>query len=174
MSESAYVAGYMACLRDLDGSQTIERIGIVLADPELAALMSLHSPGWLAKQVARRDRLDKAARKATREDSGKQGTVYVLLDRMGCKVKIGFTAGQVEGRQRQIESSAGVDLELMGSWRGTTGLERSLHERFAEHRVRGEWFTYEGDISDWVCAVRAACAPPQRPLSARDVLIGSL
>lgn len=60
-------------------------------------------------------------------------------------VKIGI-AGDPKRRFRTIQACSPVRLELVLFVRGTIFDERHLHERFAAHRVHGEWFRYHSDI----------------------------
>jgi Meiotically Up-regulated Gene 113 (MUG113) protein len=80
-----------------------------------------------------------------------RGTVYAMADLERGLVKIGYTDGPVEKRRRGIESASGAELALLGCISGTRDDERSMHELFADHRVRGEWFRADEDVLDWAC-----------------------
>jgi len=78
------------------------------------------------------------------------GCVYLVLDPVSNRVKIG-TSGNPYARLLDIQAACPNDLEVLlviphgGRW-----LERELHERFRDFRVRGEWFYYSGEIRDFV------------------------
>ncbi|WP_435844243.1 GIY-YIG nuclease family protein [Streptomyces griseoluteus] len=52
-------------------------------------------------------------------------------------VKIG-TSADPEGRLRSLQTGQPVELSLL--WTCDGDYERALHARFAEYRIRGEWF----------------------------------
>lgn len=63
-------------------------------------------------------------------------------------VKIGWTAGPVEARLRQLQVGSPEELRLLGTLHteDAAELERELHGRFASYRVRGEWYQAEGEL----------------------------
>jgi hypothetical protein len=63
-------------------------------------------------------------------------------------IKIGWTAGPVESRLRQLQVGSPEELRLLGilHTEEAAELERELHERFATYRVRGEWYRPEGEL----------------------------
>ncbi len=66
-----------------------------------------------------------------------EGLVYFVSD--GRAVKIGWA---LDGKERvkilQIGNSG--TLNLLGTIKGSRGLERGLHKHFKRNRLRGEWF----------------------------------
>ena len=54
-------------------------------------------------------------------------------------VKIGM-ARDVRKRMATLQTACPFDLRLLAAIDGSADLERELHQRFAEHRLRGEWF----------------------------------
>lgn len=78
-----------------------------------------------------------------------RGTVYVFADLERGLVKIGHTVLDVEKRRRGIEHASGAALALLGAVAGSRDDEASVHEMFAEHRVRGEWFRATDAVLDW-------------------------
>lgn len=76
---------------------------------------------------------------------------------IGCDdhVKIGM-AGSVEKRFRALATSHHRELTLLAVIKGASGsLEFELHERFAAHRVRGEWFRLAPDIQAYIDEIKA-------------------
>lgn len=66
------------------------------------------------------------------------------------RVKIGWTAGSADGRMRVLRTTSPYEMELVYSCPGTRADEQAFHARFAKQRVRGEWFTYDGPLEDFL------------------------
>lgn len=66
------------------------------------------------------------------------GHVYAL--RAGPHVKIGYTAGPIANRMRELSTGCPYDIVCIGWQEGGMGLENALHRYFAAHRTHGEWF----------------------------------
>jgi hypothetical protein len=64
-------------------------------------------------------------------------------------VKIGWS-NNIRARFKQIQRGVPNDLTLYGCVIGARADETSLHHRFAEYRVRGEWFRKEGKLEAWI------------------------
>ena len=70
------------------------------------------------------------------------GVVYAIC--AGDAVKIGVTGNSVESRLSEMQTGNPVELKiwvqykprLMGAYR----LERLIHDRLRDHKIRGEWF----------------------------------
>lgn len=76
------------------------------------------------------------------EYSGKSiqnGRVYVMFNTRSKEYKIGFTIKDPTTREKQFKM---VDpaVQYLFSIDGTKRLEHSLHNRFKNKRIRGEWF----------------------------------
>jgi hypothetical protein len=55
--------------------------------------------------------------------------------------KIGYTSGRrVEPRLKALQTASPHKLTLVDVWPGDEKEEHAMHERFADRRVRGEWF----------------------------------
>jgi len=67
-------------------------------------------------------------------------TEWVYAVRQGNYIKIGLSRN-VANRLRELQTSSPEPLHLVGTFAGGRRLERLLHQRFADHRVRGEWFS---------------------------------
>lgn len=77
---------------------------------------------------------------------------------IGCDghVKIGITAGKVEKRLKTMSTGHYSELTILATIHGVDGaLEIELHQRFAQHRVRGEWFKLCPEIEAFIERVRA-------------------
>jgi hypothetical protein len=65
--------------------------------------------------------------------------VYFIQPAGGGLIKIGVAA-RPKQRLYHLQTGSPVELRLVGTLPGGQPLEAELHQRFAEHRVRGEWF----------------------------------
>lgn len=91
-----------------------------------------------------------AAIRVKRESSGAPSAdvnTYFITD--GDAIKIG-AATNVAARLASLQTSHPKPLSVVGVVIG--GDERSFHETFAKHRIRGEWFGREGSLADFVDA----------------------
>lgn len=66
-------------------------------------------------------------------------------------VKIG-TAKKPKKRFAELQCGSPVVLRMLGIMPGDKILEAELHERWAEHRYRGEWFHITPDIRAFIKA----------------------
>lgn len=75
-----------------------------------------------------------------------EGCVYFLRSEKTHAIKIGFTAGPVEKRLGSLQTAHPYKLQLLATTPGTAEYEKSLHERFASFRLKGEWFEPHPDL----------------------------
>lgn len=73
--------------------------------------------------------------------------VYVIG--YGPYIKIGISLN-VDERISAIQTSAPEKLHLYAIIDGWIFEEKSLHTRFSEYRLRGEWFRKDGDLAAWI------------------------
>lgn len=72
--------------------------------------------------------------------------VYFVIEPTNNAIKIGRSS-QIRKRLGQLQTGNVDELELMG-WITPSDdkkVERSLHQKYANHRVRGEWFAISQD-----------------------------
>lgn len=79
-----------------------------------------------------------------RGEMAARGCVYVIQCTLTGLVKIGWSF-QPSARLRSIQADSPTILRLVVLMRGTMGLERRLHIRYAEYRAHGEWFRLSAD-----------------------------
>lgn len=70
---------------------------------------------------------------------------YVYFIKMGNAVKIGFSTS-TGNRLQAIQTSCPEPAELIKVVPGTMSTEFFFHDHFAKYRLRGEWFSLEGDL----------------------------
>lgn len=66
--------------------------------------------------------------------------VYFVAAESGGCVKVGFTAGSVEDRLRQLQVGSPVPLIAIVAVKATRAVECWLHEELADDWSHGEWF----------------------------------
>jgi hypothetical protein len=80
-------------------------------------------------------------------------TGYVYVVGFGSYIKIGWTRNPQQ-RLFEVQDGAPVRLTVYLIRPAIKSHEAELHDRFANQRLRGEWFDYEGALRDWI---RARC-----------------
>jgi hypothetical protein len=78
----------------------------------------------------------------------KSGFVYLMLDTTNGFYKIGFSK-KPKYREKTLQAEKPT-IKLVAKARGTYGDESSLHVRFVDQRIRGEWFDLTPDQVKWV------------------------
>ena len=66
-------------------------------------------------------------------------------------VKIGYTKRKVRTRVGEAQTFSATKLFVLVEVMGTKDHEKALHRAFSHLRIRGEWFSYGGEIRDLVC-----------------------
>lgn len=71
-----------------------------------------------------------------------RGFVYFMQQDVTGAVKIGYsgTLRGIEGRLASLQTGSPYPVRLIARTPGTPLLERALHKKFGQHRLRGEWF----------------------------------
>jgi hypothetical protein len=87
--------------------------------------------------------------------------VYFIADGHG-HIKIGY-ATNVRTRFDDLQVANASALTIMLTIPGGNKLESELHKRFADHRVRGEWFRLVPEIIDFIAGEVAAKEPKTVP-----------
>lgn len=75
-----------------------------------------------------------------------QASIYFIQAGDGGPVKIGYTMADPTLRVKVMGTHNHEELTLLGSFPAPRSTETSLHRRFAEHRIRGEWFRPHPDL----------------------------
>ena len=82
-----------------------------------------------------------------------EGYVYFISSEKNREIKIGFTARPVEKRLKSLQTAHPYKLKLLTIVPGTTEDEKSLHERFANIRLEGEWFKPHPDLLAFISVI---------------------
>lgn len=92
---------------------------------------------------------DKAGRRL--RNHANDGFVYFIADENSNMVKIGVSKN-VSARLSELQVSHHHDLKVLHTipTRNMREDERKLHSRFKKYRIRGEWFTFNGDVAAWI------------------------
>lgn len=99
--------------------------------------MSVHRDRIIAARTV--VALDSRSAKPRTDRRNAPGTVYVIEGAPGL-YKIGFTAGSVGKRLRQLQTGNPTALRIEMTLTGTARDEQRLHALFSDKRTVGEWF----------------------------------
>lgn len=64
-------------------------------------------------------------------------------------IKIGITK-EITGRVKGLQTAHYEDLQIVGVMPGDRNLETTLHNKFSQHHIRGEWFQPAEEILTFV------------------------
>jgi hypothetical protein len=78
------------------------------------------------------------------------GYVYFLQGEVTKLIKIGFTTHSIKDRTNDLQTGSPDKLVPLRAVLGRRELEQRLHQRFAQHRVHGEWFHPHADVMYFV------------------------
>ena len=73
--------------------------------------------------------------------------VYLVVNQAGTQVKIGLST-RPERRVRTLSTGNAAPLHLLCYVVGGRSLEKALHNKFKQHRIRNEWYAYCSEITD--------------------------
>ena len=74
--------------------------------------------------------------------------VYLIQNLLTGNVKIGASQTPLK-RFSNLQSGIDCELKFLCQITGDERLERHLHQKFAKHHIRGEWFRFEEDIQKY-------------------------
>ncbi len=66
--------------------------------------------------------------------------IYFLQDSERFGIKIGYAKNDVEARAATLQTGNQIPLVILAAMPGERKDEAELHQRFASHRIMGEWF----------------------------------
>jgi hypothetical protein len=94
--------------------------------------------------------------------------IYFTQDSQTKAIKIGYSKNPKK-RRAGLQSATPGQLVLLGAIHGGLEHERAYHEKFAQHRLHGEWF--KGDILSAVLEIIAK-NPTDRPPPSNVIVVG--
>lgn len=76
--------------------------------------------------------------------------IYFLTE--GSYIKIGYTTQSIDKRIQQLNTGSVQKIYLLGWFYGDKKLEKELHKRFSESRVRfnAEWFNPTNELIQFI------------------------
>jgi hypothetical protein len=109
-----------------------------------------HSGAWQAeaRAAAARD-ADRIASDESVLTSDGHYLVYVIRRADTQELKIGITRF-LPGRLAMLQTAHAVPLQVVCAFFANRETEQALHERFAAHRMLGEWFHECEAIAEWI------------------------
>lgn len=144
--------------------KVVEHVGQQLLVPNfLEAQEASMSPTMRQKEhrLRRRDQI-----RSGLDPSQRETVIYFIQSEHGGEIKIG-RADDVAKRLAGLQTSRPDKLLILAAAPGSTQQERELHDRFAAHRVKGEWFSPVAELMQLVADVvsRGSAAFDKRDLS---------
>jgi hypothetical protein len=94
--------------------------------------------------------------------------IYFTQDILNKAIKIGYSKNPKK-RRAGLQSSNSSPLVLLGAIHGGLEHERGFHDKFAQHRLHGEWF--KGEILPAVLEIIAK-NPTDRPPPSNVIVVG--
>lgn len=82
------------------------------------------------------------------------GTIYFIKSTISHEIKIGFTSSDAAKRLSTIQTSHPYKLELLAQVPGDRKFEKSLHQKFEQYRLKGEWFQPHPDIINFISTLK--------------------
>lgn len=89
------------------------------------------------------------------EEPPAESSVYFIRQGDDGPIKIGFTASNPEKRKQQLQTSIADTLHTLLVLPGTRATESHYHARFADLRLRGEWFRPDPVLLDFIQQARS-------------------
>ena len=79
-----------------------------------------------------------------------KGFVYFFSNSKN--IKIGYTKNNPENRLKQLNTGSDTQLYMLGYIQGSIELEKSLHKKFGQDRIRqnAEWFYPSQELIDFI------------------------
>jgi hypothetical protein len=109
--------------------------------------MALNGKRGLSRTVTEALGLRKVYIADTRQEPRKTSPECVYFIKCQQHIKIGLTSMPIEKRLGTLSSGSAGKMKVLATIKNASAsVERSLHERFAKYRVRGEWFSAASEI----------------------------
>jgi hypothetical protein len=99
--------------------------------------------------------------------TSKPGFVYFI--RAGEAIKIGYSK-DAYSRMADLQVANAETLEFMGSVKGDRQYESDLHDMFCHLQIRGEWFSAEPELIDFIDDLAVGAEPTRLPPPSKETL----
>lgn len=179
-ADARLITGYAFAMRD---DVKLPQVVAWLTELSKADLITLYeSSGKRYLQISRWQERARCASKypAPPEEDGrgeKHGQIYFIQGDVTKRIKIGYTSNAVNMRLANLQTGCTEKLVLLLCIPGTLEEEKSLHEKFASHRLDGEWFECGKVVVDFIADNKckhlstsdSRCSPPS-PSSSPEVI----
>lgn len=109
-------------------------------------LLEASAAGYIVPQKKKAARLDQCYEKSP------SLLYFIALDGPEKFVKIGI-ASDINTRLSNAQSNCPYPLRILKVVAGAWHLEKSLHNRFADLHVQGEWFRLEGELEQMIASL---------------------
>ncbi len=76
--------------------------------------------------------------------------IYFVQEGFSGSIKIGSTTDNALARIKALQTANSNELRLLGYMPGGAKAEHSLHDRFSEDNIRGEWFNPSLSLLDFI------------------------
>jgi hypothetical protein len=118
--------------------------------------MALNGKRGLSRTVTEALGLRKVYIADTRQEPRKTSPECVYFIKCQQHIKIGLTSMPIEKRLGTLSSGSAAKMKVLATIKNASvSVERSLHERFAKYRVRGEWFAAASEILAYIKEIKA-------------------
>lgn len=104
---------------------------------------------WTDKEKADADAFFGRLRERRREERDATCKVYFMRSTDTGRIKIGYSK-DVLRRRNEIQAAHGGAIQILLTISGGPTMEGELHQRFAAHKVFGEWFEPAAEILAFV------------------------
>jgi len=83
------------------------------------------------------------------ENARQQKSLYIMKCKNTGHYKIGISANP-KARESTLQSEK-PSIKMVGQWDQLAGMERELHQQYADQRIRGEWFNLTPTQVRFIC-----------------------
>ena len=78
--------------------------------------------------------------------------IYFIQGEITKRIKIGFTSRFIEKRIQNLQTGSPDKLNFIGGIPGNVEIEESLHQKFKNCRLHGEWFEPTIELLDFIAS----------------------
>lgn len=88
--------------------------------------------------------------------------IYFITTEDNKFIKIGYTKN-LKARLSNIQTGCPYTLTVLRTVRENISLEKTIHQELYRYHVRGEWFSYNKEVSDYISNVLDTSIEPTYP-----------